>query len=655
MPIDNVGVQYGLSALQGLQITPAQFVDLNAKIGGLDIDINPTAKRIAADEPALANAYRSGMINETNNLDRTAIIDCRGPDPGAAHDSYRAFAIRARLDREHGTHANQLIWEGPAPIVGDTQCADKSLIAMDRWLTAVEKDRSHKPLAQKVIADKPADLGDECFDGNGNKVSDGLCPPGVVPVYGTPRTVAGDAITTDANKCRLKPLRRSDYTLPFTDAKWAKLQKTFPDGVCDFTKPAVDQGPTIPWLTYQNRRGHVIYGGRPLETPPPHKFLRGNPPRPPRPRASRLSPARRPVRGRNWPSGRLSTVIQKMEASPQIAFQAPLAEANGNGAGPSAGRGFVRDFTEGDSVAAVFAVRERSRLSRRNGDDFLKLMVADRTGSVEAVAWEDVDALFELTAPGSIVRIEGPFSVHPQYGAKITIKEIRPAAPSEFDAADLTEASPTPVDRLEADLRDLIATVQNPQLRALLDSFLAPDSATWERFRDAPAAKYYHQAYRHGLLEHSLSVAQAVGTVASAFPGIDRDVAVTGALLHDIGKTEAYNDDPLAIDLTDVGKLLGEIPLGYYLVRREIERIEGFEPATAQAILHIVLSHHGTLANGSPVVPATREATLVHAIDNLGGKLGSFDRIERELPDGESWSRFDRALEGSAYFGPRAA
>jgi 3'-5' exoribonuclease len=343
-----------------------------------------------------------------------------------------------------------------------------------------------------------------------------------------------------------------------------------------------------------------------------------------------------------------------MEASPQIALGAPLVEASSNGSAPP-DRAFIGDLGEGARVAAAFVVRERSRLSRRNGDDFLKLMVADRTGAVEAVAWEEIDALFELTAPGQVVWIEGPFSVHPQYGAKITIKTLRTAAAGDYDAADLTESSPTSIDRLEADLRQLVETIQHPQLRELLDRFLAPGSEVWERFRVAPAAKYYHQAYTHGLLEHSLSVAQAVGTVAGAFPGIDRDVALTGALLHDIGKTQAYNDDPLAIDLTDAGKLLGEIPLGYYLVRREIERIEGFDPAIAQSVLHIILSHHGTHANGSPVTPATREATLVHAMDNLGGKLGSFDRLERDLADGESWSRFDRALEGSAYFGKRQA
>jgi 3'-5' exoribonuclease len=206
-----------------------------------------------------------------------------------------------------------------------------------------------------------------------------------------------------------------------------------------------------------------------------------------------------------------------------------------------------------------------------------------------------------------------------------------------------------------ADLRALVETVQNPDLRRLLDRFFSPGSPRWEHWADAPAAKHYHQAYRHGLLEHCLSVAQGVSAVSATFPGIDRDVAVTGALLHDIGKVETYAMRGGAIELTDLGKLHGEIPLGYYTVRREIEEIPGFAADTAQALLHIILSHHGQLEHGSPVVPCTREATLVHMIDNLGGRLGSFDRIEKSLGNGESWSGFDRALSGSAYFGPRQA
>ncbi len=271
VPVDNVGVQYGLAALTGLQITPDQFVDLNAKIGGLSIDIVPTADRIAADHPALENAYRSGMINVANNLDQTAIIDCRGPDPGAAHDSYRAFAVRARLDREHGNHENQLIWEGPAPIVGDTQCNLNSLIAMDGWLASVEQDTSPRPIAQKLVNDKPSGLGDQCWDGLGDFITDGLCPQPVVPVYGTPRTVAGDAITTDSNKCQLKPIDANDYGLlgvAFTDAQLATLAQVFPDGVCDFSQPAAGFGPTVAWLTYQDASGTVITGGQPLPAMP---------------------------------------------------------------------------------------------------------------------------------------------------------------------------------------------------------------------------------------------------------------------------------------------------------------------------------------------------------------------------------------------------
>jgi hypothetical protein len=274
-PIDNVGVEYGLGALKAGQITPAQFVDLNEKIGGLDIDTNPIAARDSASSASLARAYRSGMINEANNLGQTAIIDCRGPNPGVFHDAYRAFAVRARLDAALGTHANQVIWEGPVPLVADTSCELNSFIAMDRWLGTVERDHSRKSLARKVIRDKPSDVTDECWSGAGQMVSHSLCPAGEVNVEGTPRTVAGDAITTDANKCQLKPLNRSDYPgITFTDAQWATLQEVFATGVCDFSKPGVEQQRTVPWLTYQNSKGQVIYGGKPLGNPPTSKEFR---------------------------------------------------------------------------------------------------------------------------------------------------------------------------------------------------------------------------------------------------------------------------------------------------------------------------------------------------------------------------------------------
>jgi hypothetical protein len=156
----------------------------------------------------------------------------------------------------------------------DPLCEHNSFLAMDRWLTAVENDSSRRPLRRKIARDKPADLTDRCYDGKGVKVSDSLCPS-VVHVYGTPRTVAGDAITTDTNKCRLKPLKRGDYDgVSFTDAQWTELQSVFPDGVCDFSKPGVAQQRTIPWQTYQDRSGRVIYGGRPLGPEPRSRAFR---------------------------------------------------------------------------------------------------------------------------------------------------------------------------------------------------------------------------------------------------------------------------------------------------------------------------------------------------------------------------------------------
>lgn len=315
----------------------------------------------------------------------------------------------------------------------------------------------------------------------------------------------------------------------------------------------------------------------------------------------------------------------------------------------------LRDCEDGQRVRGVYAVRERELRRKKNGEPWLRLSLGDSTGAAEAVCWEDAEALYALAAPGTPVFVTGVFEVSERWGAKVKLSGLREAEAHEYATEELAAESEVSAERLESDLRSLLATVQDPQLRVLLDLFFGEGSETWSRFRDAPAAKVYHQAYRHGLLEHTLSVAQAVSAAANFFPGIDRDVAVTGALLHDIGKIVAYNDDPLAIDLTDAGRLEGEIPLGYYTVRRQIEEIHGFDPAPAQAVLHIILSHHGQLEHGSPVVPATREAVLVHMIDNLGGRLGSFDRLERQLPAGESWSGFDRALSGSAYFGQRAA
>jgi 3'-5' exoribonuclease len=317
---------------------------------------------------------------------------------------------------------------------------------------------------------------------------------------------------------------------------------------------------------------------------------------------------------------------------------------------------FVREMSDGCEVDQVLMVREAELRRRRDGAEYLRLSLGDRTGAVGAVVWDAVSDCTAHARAGSPAHVAGRFTLHARYGAQITVRLLGPAAEGTFALEDLLDGPPRGPVQMEAELRELLETVRQPHLRALLDRVFGPASELWPRFRDAPAAKFFHQAYRHGLLEHALSVGKSAHLLCSGpFAEVDHDLAVTGALLHDIGKLDAYTADPGAIDMTCHGRLQGEIPLGYYRVRRLCEEIDGFPPLLAEQVGHIILSHHGSLEHGSPVVPATREATLVHFLDNLGGRLGTFDRLEKELPDGAAWSSFDRGVGAAAYFASRVA
>jgi 3'-5' exoribonuclease len=316
----------------------------------------------------------------------------------------------------------------------------------------------------------------------------------------------------------------------------------------------------------------------------------------------------------------------------------------------------VNEFSDGMEIDQVLLVREAERRQRRDGGEYLRLQLGDRTGAVVSMVWDELEGVEELARAGATVHVRGRYTVHPRFGPQINLRGLEQAVPGSFSPEDLLDGPVRGVEQMEAEVRELLDTIQEPHLRILLERVFGEDSEMWAGYRVAPAAKYYHQAYRHGLLEHCLGVAQAVSAISATFPGIDRDVAVTGALLHDIGKLEAYTDmdgRDRVIDLTDAGRLHGEIALGYYRIRRAIEEIPGFPAELAQAVGHIILSHHGALEHGSPVVPCTREATLVHMVDNLGGRLGSFDRLEKELAPGKRWSSFDRAIGGGAFFPER--
>ena len=263
-PFDNAGIQYGLGALEAGSITADQFVDLNVQLGGADMNGDPQPARMEADRPALGYLYRTGAVNNANNLDQVAIIDLRGPDPGAFHDAYRVYALRARLDREFGHHDNHVLWRGFAPIVGGVDYASAAILAMDRWLSAVEGDTRAVPQAQKLVENKPDELVDRCTEGAGLGAELPAEPcDAVVSVYSTPRMAAGMPSTDDVMKCERGPVRSFDYPVELGEDALAQLEAAFPGGVCDYSKPGVDVTPTIPWLTYTGGPG-----GQPLGPPP---------------------------------------------------------------------------------------------------------------------------------------------------------------------------------------------------------------------------------------------------------------------------------------------------------------------------------------------------------------------------------------------------
>jgi hypothetical protein len=261
---DNVGVQYGLSALTAGVITPEQFVALNEHIGGLDVTGALSPQRSVADPIALAAAYRDDLVNSGGQgLATTPVIDQRtylDLIPIAdIHTAEWSFVMRARMQRA-GTSANQVIIESGIGQAGVASAFE--LDAMERWLTAIESDISAASLAQKVARNRPADVTDGCFDANGTLIHETLTypdPPGspsgtcgdAFRIFANTRLAAGEPLTRDWLKCELKALDFASYPVTFTDAQRTRLQAAFPQGVCDYSRPGVGQQPPDgPWLVY---------------------------------------------------------------------------------------------------------------------------------------------------------------------------------------------------------------------------------------------------------------------------------------------------------------------------------------------------------------------------------------------------------------------
>ncbi|MBK9316890.1 MAG: hypothetical protein IPM55_21990 [Acidobacteria bacterium] len=253
-PQDNIGLQYGLEALNIGAINIDEFLELNEKLGGNDIDGNFVPERSSGDLIAIKALYRSGLINSGGGgLANVPILHARSYTDAAGdiHDRQRDLTIRARLQRANGRHDNQVIWVGPPRQRGQTGGVDMASLSIDtinKWLDDIAADPAPLSTA-KVVRHKPAEATDACWDQSGTRIieKDGFTGRGkcneLYPVHSEPRLAAGAPLTNDISKCQLKPINFADYKVRFSDTQKTRMKAVFPSGVCDFSKPGIGQGP----------------------------------------------------------------------------------------------------------------------------------------------------------------------------------------------------------------------------------------------------------------------------------------------------------------------------------------------------------------------------------------------------------------------------
>ncbi len=305
---------------------------------------------------------------------------------------------------------------------------------------------------------------------------------------------------------------------------------------------------------------------------------------------------------------------------------------------------FVEDLVDGDQLDDLFLVKICRRGETRAGKPYLRLGLADRSGEIGGPAWENAEALEPICAVGAIVRVSGQVQTY-DGRLQIQVKDVVPAEDGSWEPDDFFATSLRDRSVMQEELEQVISGVRLPHLRTLLKRIFG-DGRTGPLFQEAPAAKGIHHAYLGGLLEHSLSMARVAGALADHYAGIDRDLLVTGALLHDIGKVEELIISSGVIDYTDAGRLKGHLLIGCEMIGRVAREIEGFPDELLTHLQHLVLSHHGRLEFGSPVVPMTAEALLLSFIDDMDAKMNLVEQLSRKVKaETPQWSEYQRSLE----------
>lgn len=305
---------------------------------------------------------------------------------------------------------------------------------------------------------------------------------------------------------------------------------------------------------------------------------------------------------------------------------------------------FLADYKEGDRVYDIYLCKHRTSAVTKTGKPYDTVILQDKTGTLEGKIWEpnnagiaEFDDLDYIEVYGEVTSFNG--------ARQISVKRVRRCEEGEYDPADYLPISKKNIDEMYSQLLHLVDSIGNTYLQSLLKEFFINDEAFVQAFRRSSAAKSVHHGFVGGLLEHTLSVTKLCEYYCTAYPALNRDLLLTAAMLHDIGKTKELSLFP-ENNYTDDGQLLGHIVMGAEMIGRKIENIDGFPSVLSAELRHCILAHHGEYEFGSPKKPAIIEAVALYFADNTDAKMETFTELLEGI-DNTDWLGFNRLLDSN--------
>ncbi len=305
---------------------------------------------------------------------------------------------------------------------------------------------------------------------------------------------------------------------------------------------------------------------------------------------------------------------------------------------------FVKDFKDGDRVFDIYLCKHKQSAVTKNGKPYDNVILQDKTGTIDAKIWEpnnagidDFDALDYVEVYGDVSSFQGALQV--------SIKRVRRCRDGEYNPADYLPVSKKGIEPMYKELVGIINSINNPYLKKLMQSIFVEDKAFVKAFCNSSAAKSIHHGFIGGLLEHTLSVTKLCDYYCSAYPILKRDLLLSAAMCHDIGKARELSAFP-ENDYTDEGQLLGHIVMGSEMVGEKIRTIEGFPKVLGNELRHCILAHHGKLEYGSPKAPALIEALALNYADDTDAKIQTFTEI-LEAGQEKGWLGYNRLLDSN--------